>query len=416
MIKIGHPQIETKEGKTYLKAFINNDAENVKEWLWFATDEAYGRYFCQETSDAFVLPMILRAVKTHQDVYVESAMSERLFHNLNESVFYAMCKTNEKKTGEKYKNIVKIHCDNLISKRYENNNSVGTGCSLGVDSFAVIKRYFFNNESLPSYKITHLTLFNAGAFGSKEKEGARKSFFNEIERSKKFADKLGLPFVWVDSNIRSFFPEFSFDWSHTYLNMSVVLSMQKLWRKYLYASGYSVDHLEFDIDDSAKYEPYLIPMLSTENTELISANMNMRRSDKVDFISDDKMVQENLYVCLKEQIRNNPNSKYVYKGNYLNCGQCKKCHRTMLQLDILGKEDLYRNIFDYVKWPKEKEEYIAEVVVGKDKDLMYHDLYESMLEHGYPLPLFKLKLLYYKIHISWKIRSVWRRMKKALHF
>ena len=192
--------------------------------------------------------------------------------------------------------------------------------------------------------------------------------------------------------------------------------MQKLWRKYLYASGYSVDHLEFDIDDSAKYEPYLIPMLSTENTELISANMNMRRSDKVDFISDDKMVQENLYVCLKEQIRNNPNSKYVYKGNYLNCGQCKKCHRTMLQLDILGKEDLYRNIFDYVKWPKEKEEYIAEVVVGKDKDLMYHDLYESMLEHGYPLPLFKLKLLYYKIHISWKIRSVWRRMKKALHF
>ena len=33
MIKIGHPQIETKEGKTYLKAFINNDAENVNEWL-----------------------------------------------------------------------------------------------------------------------------------------------------------------------------------------------------------------------------------------------------------------------------------------------------------------------------------------------------------------------------------------------
>jgi hypothetical protein len=88
----------------------------------------------------------------------------------------------------------------------------------------------------------------------------------------------------------------------------------------------------------------------------------------------------------------------------------------MLQLDILGKEDLYRNIFDYVKWPKEKEEYIAEVVVGKDKDLMYHDLYESMLEHGYPLPLFKLKLLYYKIHIFWKIRSVWHKMKKALHF
>ncbi len=410
MIRIGCPQIEIRDGKTYLKAFIQNDTENVNEWLWYATDEEYGKYFCQETSDAFVVPMILRAVITHQDIYVESGMSEKLFHNLNESVFHAVCKAYEKKSGEKHEDAVKIHCDNLISKGYENGNSVGTGCSLGVDSFAVIKQYFLNNDCPPSYKITHLTLFNAGAFGSRDVEGARKSFYKESEKTKNFADQLNLPFVWVDSNARSFFPELNFNWSAAYLNMGIVLSMQKLWKKYLYASGYPVDYFEFDIDHSAKYEPFLIPMLSTESTELVLATLNMRRSDKVAYIADDKIVQENLYVCLKEQILNNPNSPNKYYGNYLNCGQCKKCHRTMLQLEILGKQDLFRNIFDYGKWSEEKARYIANVVAGKDNDLMNRDLYESMLEHNYPIPRIKPKPFYKRVYS--KLRSILKRLIK----
>ena len=403
MIRIGCPQIEIKEGKTYLKAFIKNDEENVNEWLWYATDEEYGKYFCYETSDAFVVPMILRAVKTHQDIYVEAGMSERLFHNLNESVFHAVCKTYEKKSGIKHHDTVKIHCDNLISKGYENSNSVGTGCSLGVDSFAVIKQYLLNNDCPPSYKITHLTLFNAGAFGSRDVDGARKSFYKESVKTKNFADQLNLPFVWVDSNAPTFFPELNFNWSVAYLNMGIVLSMQKLWKKYLYASGFPVDDFEFDIDHSAKYEPFLIPMLSTESTELVLASLNMRRSDKVAYIADDKIVQENLYVCLKEQILNNPNSPNKYYGNYLNCGQCKKCHRTMLQLEILGKQDLFRNIFDYGKWPEEKAQYIADVVAGKDNDLMNRDLYESMLEHNYPIPRIKPKPFYKRVYAKLRL-------------
>jgi len=413
MIRIGCPQIETKDGKTYLKALIKNDVENVNEWLWYATTEEYGKYFCQETSDAFVVPMILRAVKTHQDIFVESAMSERLFHNLNESVFHALSKAYEKKVGEKHEDVIKIHCDNLISKSYENNDSVGTGCSLGVDSFAVIKHYFLDNNCLSSYKITHLTLFNAGAFGARNVEAVRKSFYKEIERVKAFAEQLNLPFIWVDSNTRLFLPEKSFDCCHTYLNMGIVLSMQKLWRRYLYASGYSVDNMVFDIDDSAKYEPYLIPMLSTESTELVSANMNMRRSDKVEYIADDKLVQENLYVCLKEQIQNNPQSTNKYHGSYLNCGQCKKCRRTMLQLEILGKQDLFRNIFDYGKWPEEREQYIADVVAGKDTNLMYRNLYESMQEHHYPIPRIKPKALSKRIYS--KLRSIIKRLYKLCH-
>ena len=58
----------------------------------------------------------------------------------------------------------------------------------------------------------------------------------------------------------------------------------------------------------------------------------------------------------------------------------------MIQLVILGKQELFRTIFDYGKWPEEKERYITRGVVEKDKNPMCRDLYDSMLEHHYPVP------------------------------
>ena len=413
MIRIGKPQIESKDGKTILKAFVTNEAENFNDWLWYETDNEYGVYFCDETADAFVLPMIQRAVKTHQDIYVDSPISEKLCHNLNDSVFYALGKAFEKKTGKRQGETVKIHCDNLVTLNYAP-KAVGTGCSLGVDSFAVLKQYFFNNV-YPSYKTTHLALFNSGAFGSTDADGARKSFYKDTERVRKFAESIGLPFVWVDSNVRSLYLEMNFNSCHSYLNMGIVLSMQKLWRRYIYASGYSVDNLNVDFDDAAKYDPYLLPMLSTECTELISGSMNMRRSDKVKYIADDKIAQSNLYVCLKEQIINNLKNENNYYGSYLNCGQCKKCLRTMLQLEILGKLDKFRGIFDSEKWPERREHYIAKVIAEKDKNLMFRNLYESMLENNYPIPKIPeppKKTLFSRIES--KLRDYYRRFKRRL--
>lgn len=393
MIKIGYPEIERKDGKTTLKAFVINEVEGVNKWMWFSTDEENGKFFCPEVADAFLLPMILRAVKTHQNIIVESSMSEKLFYNLNDSVLYAVTKAYEAKYGNKTDNIVRVECDNLVSPNF-NPNAVGTGCSLGVDSFAVLKHHLFSDDCPLSYKVTHLTLFNAGAFGSRDAEGARRSFEREIEQIKVFAKRINVSFVWVDSNVRSFFPELSFDWCHTFLNMGIVLSMQKLWKKYLYASGFSVDYFSFDIADSAHYEPFLLPHLSTESAELISASMNMNRSAKVDYISTDKIVQEKLNVCLKEQIINNPNipESEKYRGQYLNCGRCKKCLRTLLQLDILGRTNDFRGIFDLEEWNKKKEQYIADVIHGRNSNYFMNDLYCSMIEHNYSIPQFSMRL------------------------
>ena len=403
MISIGKPVIEQKDDKIYFKAFVSNDTEKKNEWMWFATNVEYGQYFTEDHADAFVLPMILRAVKTQQDIKVDSSMSEKLYYHLNDSVFSLVNYAYEKKNGKRNGKKIKLYCDKLISTNCSP-QAVGTGCSLGVDSFTELKKHVLSEDCPPSYKITHPTLFNAGAFGANE--AARQSFYKEIQKTENFTKEIGLPLIWVDSNIREFFPEFSFNWCHTYLNMAIVLSMQKLWKKYFYASGYSAEYFKFDIRDSAFYEPYLLPHLSTESTELISGSMTLRRSKKIEYIADDPIVQKHLYVCLKEQILNNPRSIHKYYGDFLNCGMCEKCLRTMLQLDILGVLDDFKNIFDLSKWPELKLEYITKVIIFRESDLMYHDLYLSMKEHNYPIPS--------KVKIDAKIMELKGKLKRKL--
>ena len=410
MIRIGKPVIENQGDSVLLKALVVNEAENDQNWLWYATSKEFGRFFCPETADSFVVPMILRAIKTHQDIIVESELSERLFYYLNNSVFFAVGKAYEKRYGGKHQS--KVIANKLRRVPFDGVH-VGTGCSLGVDSFAVLKQYLFDNDVSESYKVTHLSLFNAGAFGGTKNcnnvEGVRESFFREVGRVQSFAEQIGLPLVWVDSNVRWFYPEGDFNWSHAYLNMGIVLSMQKLWKRYYYASGYSLENFRLDISDTAYYEPFLLPSLSTESTELISASMTMSRSDKVCYISLDDVVRKNLYVCLKEQIRNNPLVKNKYQGEYLNCGRCLKCERTMLQLDILGRLDEFKNIFDLSNWPQRKRYYIGEVLAGRYKDTMLLDLYNSMVESNYVIPRFSRL---YAVRLL--VRENWKKIRRRL--
>lgn len=417
MIRIGKPIIENQGDLIFLKALVVNEAEKDQSWLWYATSKEFGHYFCPETADSFVVPMILRAVKTHQDVFVESELSERLFYYLNNSVFFAVGKAYEKRYGGNYQ--PKVIANKLRHVSFDGVH-VGTGCSLGVDSFAVLKQYLFDNDVSESYKVTHLSLFNAGAFGGTKNcnnvEGVRESFFREVGRVQSFAEQIGLPLVWVDSNVRWFYPEGDFNWCHAYLNMGIVLSMQKLWKRYYYASGYSLENFRLDISDTAYYEPFLLPSLSTESTELISASMNMSRSDKVCYISLDEIVRKNLYVCLKEQNRNNPLVKNKYQGEYLNCGRCMKCERTILQLDILGRLEDFKGVFDLSSWPQRKRYYIGEVLAGRYKSTMLMDIYDSMIESKFVIPwfsrLYAIKLL--AKEYCWQIRRKLSKIKRRV--
>lgn len=426
MIRIGKPYIEEQNGEIRLISHVTNDKEGKSIDLYYSVDSEYSQYLCNEQADAFVLPMLLRAVITGQCIEVDAPLSEKLLHNIRYGVVYAL-KTAYDSTpnnyGKRYnkRNVVSPH-NNISVSQFENGyacqdecgdepgvcshvdeayqecsvcqkievkctdttssvyggNAVGTGCSLGVDSLSVIKKYFLDESCLPSYRITHFACFNVGAFGSYNTDATRKSFHKEVSAIKDFGARLGLPVVAVDTNLHEFFPERDFNWSHSFLNMGCVLALQKLWGKYLYASGYSLENFKFDICDSAKYEPFLLPNLSTESTELIPVDMEKSRSAKVRFIMDDPIAMEYLNVCLKEQSINDGIVKGIVDQEYRNCGHCEKCMRTMLQLDIYGKLGHYSKVFDLSDWERQKKHYLAKVLACQNENLMYHDIVKTI--------------------------------------
>ncbi len=391
MIKVGRPIIESFPDKVVLKSWVDDEGEGIHDWLWYAVEPEYGRYLCDEVADAFVVPMILPATRSGQDILVDAPMSEKLLYNLQNSVLFAA--NNSTPYFKPYSpkplcTCPKIICDHPIISNY-NGRGVGTGCSLGVDSFMVILQHYLEPNCPPSYKLTHLTFFNVGAMGSDASEAVTASFKRDGAKIRSFADKIGLPVVFGDSNVHGFYPERDFNWSHTYRNMGMVLALQKLFGKYLYASGYDLLSFGFDHHDSAQYEPFLLPHLSTECTELVSANAAMKRSDKVKAIANNKVVQENLYVCLREQSVNDGriDSVHIAEREWKNCGCCMKCKRTMLQLDILGLLPQYAAIFNMSEWEKQKETYIGMVLAYRKDDYWYQDLYDSMIANKYPIKL-----------------------------
>ena len=181
--------------------------------------------------------------------------------------------------------------------------------------------------------------------------------------------------------------------------MACVLSLQKLWGKYIYASGYSLDNFEFNIEYSAKYEPFLLPNLSTESTELISGDMERSRADKVRYIMNDAIVKENLNVCLKEQINNN-NTGFRNNNHFINCGECEKCLRTILQLEIYNTLDNYKNIIDLSKWQYLKPFYLGRVIACRKENMMYDDILNTITSE-YHIPLFSR--IYAKIYKPYQI-------------
>ncbi len=404
MITIEQPFIEIVNGKTFLKSRIIDEKQNINDYLWFSSDSEYGQYFCNEVADAFVICMLLPALRTEQDIEVKALISERLFYNIKHSLIYIFHLSYGKRR-------ININCKGIFTADYHS-QAVGCGCSLGVDSFAAILSHT-GEECFQGYRITHLTYFNVGAHGYVDLEKTKKSYLKDLQMVTSYAEKMNLPLVCIDSNIHIVFRGYDFDQSGDTRNMATVLSMQKLFKRYLYASSYPIKDFRFTSIQSGYYESLLLPLMSTENTELVVANPDMSRTDKIIYIADNNMVQHNLYVCWKELIvNNNPESSIAkIKDNKLNCSRCGKCLRTLLALDILGKSLSFSDIFDLDYWNVAKSSYIAKVIYNKNNDAFYKDLYELMQKTDYKIPL-KSKILVFLCRV--KVIGLIHRIKRII--
>lgn len=371
MITIYEPKIETNESKARLKCRVKDDAQSIDEELWYEVDIEYSNYLCPEVCDGFIIAMLLPAIKFKQNIEVKAPMTANLYYNLVNVVIPLM--------AQLYGYDLSIEdCSRflIVSETINTHfhpSAIATGCSLGVDSLTAIKQHMkLSNNG--SYKLTHLTYFNVGAFGSSYDENTEQTLKREKQEVSNFARKLGLPTVIVNSNIHNWYSTFkNFNHSHTLRNMSVVLCMQKLFKNYFYASGYPIEDFKLT-KDLAYFETLLLPQISTHCTSLISANANYSRIEKIKYIGNDQLATQNLYVCLKEQIWNDRHVGHLEDDGFRNCGKCEKCLRTLVILDALGLIDNYNNIFNVDYYNRAKIIFIKAMYALRHENDTYRDI------------------------------------------
>lgn len=404
MIKIGKPRKYEKENIVYLSSYIEDEYQKIKEEIHYSVPIEYGDFFTEDVADAFLVGMLLPAVRYNEDIYVDAAISEKLYYNITNSVLYTLSLV--------WNNRIKLHVKETLVPKYDS-FAVGCGCSLGVDSFAAMLQHINGNKNTPSYEITHLTYFNVGAMGYTNLDKAKESYERDLQRVMEYAKKINKPVICLESNFSIMFKEFDFDQSGDIRNFSAALSLQKLFKKYLYGSSYPIKDFRFEQSQTGYYETLLAPILSTENCEFIIANPDMSRIEKTKYILDNEDVRKNLYVCWKEIIVNkNPNSEIAkIKDNYLNCSRCDKCLRTLLAIDIFGKLDKYTSIFDIEYYKQVKEKYIAKVIYQRKGNAFYEDLFHLMKDKKYKIPTKSIILVFlYKT----KLMSIYSRLKRIL--
>ena len=134
------------------------------------------------------------------------------------------------------------------------------------------------------------------------------------------------------------------------------------------------DYNEF-IDFNEFSESYSVPLIQTEQLELVIDGCQLERSLKTELISDWDIAHKYLMPCMGQ-------SHFVDSAH--NCSKCPKCLRTLLALEALGKLDKFAKVFDLDVYKQCSFKYKCDTVINRDI-LFYRENYELCRQHGLPL-------------------------------
>lgn len=396
MIIIKKPYVESGNNNTLLKCEIHDSEKNKVHELWFSVDKKYEKYLTPEVSDAFLLIVFQIAMKSSQEIKSEGPISERLLYNLQNIIMPIVTKMYTDHS------MVQIEAPTL-NINFQG-SGVGTGCSLGVDSFSTIIDGI--SEKLPKeHRLTHLALFNSGQHGDNDLVAAENQFHKDIKKLQAPASELGLPLIGINSNINTLYKEYDYPLLHRFVFSTIAfpLALQKLFKAYTFASSYPIDNFSLDPSDICHVEYVILSMLSTESTSIRNSNPTYTRVDKTELLCDSPIARQNLEVCWGHQIYSMYGHTAFIQSEKLNCGVCDKCMRTLFTLETLGKLQYFEEIFDIEAYKKYKNKYLVKVLANHKSNPFLAEIYSKMKEAGYPIPLqskilaFGVKLGLYKL-------------------
>lgn len=358
-MKIGRPRLVERDRKLEYRVDVES-LEGATE-LWFGVAEEHGD-LVSDRADAAVLALLLPAMRAGEDLYVEGPVSEKLHYGLS-GLFQAVMQHLVPALRP-----VRIHAAE-IGPAPGRAQGVATGFSAGIDSFSVLADHHYGSPS-PGYRLTHLLYNNVGSHG-----GTGNPLFRlRYERLRPAADRIGLPFVAVDSNLMAFYENLAFKDTYTLRNVVVALLLQAGIGRSFHAAGTVVSGPPptLPLHDIAHLDAVVLPMVSTEALDAQWVGGNYTRVEKTLQVAEIEDSYDVLDVCVRNDRAGN-------------CSTCKKCVRVVLTLEIAGFLDRYAAVFDFDAYRKDRHWRVARILRKKMAFSMEIKLLAR--ERGYKFPL-----------------------------
>lgn len=346
--------------------------------IFIEVENKYEDYLVHEVADSFVIAAMLPSLILGEDIYCETISDDLYYHS--PTILYLLSKTFNKPC-------IKIVPKKVIHLDFKP-QAVGSGFSGGIDSFTTFINH--TGDNCPeAYRLTHLTLFNVGAYGN-DYGKTKQAFLRDLERAKIFASKVNMPLVAVNTNIGLLYS--AKEIHHYSLRSTLCLSvaikaLSKLFRRYYISSTGTIDDMKLDKADQYFYECSLIQLLCSSCTDIFITETNLNRVEKTKIVVNSDLAKKYLYVCAAD-IFNEAFNMSFEKDTAPNCSQCSKCVRTMLTIDFLGYRDAFKNRFDWGKYDKDFKKNILYIATDRYHGHFSREIYELMCEKGIRIPFF----------------------------
>lgn len=350
-MKIYNPKIE-RVSLDKVRLNCQFESNGVKDTLWYEFDAKWEEYLVIEQSDAFVVGLLLLALKNDEDIYIEGTISNKLLYQLNNYLIPMLSHvfSDFNCITVKSKEVTEINFAEF--PKFKSLRGAATGVSCGVDSFSTIKKHYDQKGEI---KLKYLTFFNAGSHGDYGGENSRNLFKKRLKRVSVFTNELHVDLISVDSNISELL-KMKFIHTDSLRNLSCVLSIQKLFTNYYYSSAMRFERINFNANGMHNYDILINNYLNTESISFYSSMTDMSREERTNYISNYKYAQKYLDVCTSSN----------HTGFKRNCSTCAKCMRTMLTLDLLKKLNEFDKVFDLKKYEKNLDYFIASLLSKRD--------------------------------------------------
>lgn len=360
----------------------------AEDTMWFAMKEG-NDLLSTNSYDAFFLVPLYLGMFYHAKVKIEGKVSKKLYRNMMNYGQQIL------KNFSSDLDFTDVEVDGFAEESGSKNVLIGTGISCGVDSLSTIYDRYVKEQD-PEYKVNSLFIFNCGTHGDYENEETQQRFIARYEMNKNAADDMNLPIYQVNSNLHAFTHRISEQKMGYFAIYSCILSMGSSIKRYYLASSYSYDELlmfhcqSHDFDMAEYTESYFVPLIQTENVELVLEGAQYKRSEKTANIADWSIAKKHLNVCIAPQ------------NGVHNCSCCSKCMRTLMPLEALGKLNDFSEVFDIETYKRNSHKNKVMIMASYKKEGFATDNVDFLNAHGVKMPG-KMEVFTYKVVYAMKI-------------